>query len=139
VGTSLDVSVDAPALDMAYKLEVYAGKPRRKCSAGKATWPGAKQVFRERGADGEYLADHVVELGEQPAGQALLEEVMRGGQRVRGARTALIDARAYCQRELRALPTELRDLRAGPSFYPTYISSTLRSMTERLDAQIRAS
>jgi nicotinate phosphoribosyltransferase len=138
VGTSLDVSADAPALDMAYKLEVYAGKPRRKCSAGKATWPGVKQVFRERTADGEYLADHVVELGEQPAGQALLEEVMRGGQRVRGARTSLSAARAYCQQELQALPMELHDLRAGPSFYPTYISATLRSMAERLDAELRA-
>jgi nicotinate phosphoribosyltransferase len=139
VGTSLDISADVPVLDMAYKLEEYAGKPRRKCSPGKATWPGAKQVFRERGADGEYLADHVVELGEQPAGQALLEEVMRGGQRVGGARTSLTDARAYCQKELEALPLELRDLRAGPSFYPAYISAALRSMAEQLDAEMRSS
>jgi nicotinate phosphoribosyltransferase len=41
VGTHLDVSADAPALDMAYKLESYAGRGRRKRSAGKATWPGA--------------------------------------------------------------------------------------------------
>ncbi|HET7198296.1 MAG TPA: nicotinate phosphoribosyltransferase, partial [Burkholderiales bacterium] len=40
VGTALDVSSDAPALDMAYKLEEYAGQPRRKSSPGKATWPG---------------------------------------------------------------------------------------------------
>lgn len=46
IGTRLDVSADAPSLDCAYKLEEYAGKPRRKCSAGKATLPGRKQVFR---------------------------------------------------------------------------------------------
>jgi nicotinate phosphoribosyltransferase len=38
VGTALDVAADAPALDMAYKLQEYAGKARRKCSPGKATW-----------------------------------------------------------------------------------------------------
>ena len=37
---------DAPALDCAYKLQEYAGQPRRKRSEGKATWPGRKQVYR---------------------------------------------------------------------------------------------
>src|SRR5262249_2959784 len=59
VGTSLAVSVDVPALDMVYKLQQYAGKPRRKRSSGKATWPGIKQVFRERAGSGEYLRDRV--------------------------------------------------------------------------------
>jgi len=44
VGTSLTTSSDAPALDCAYKLQEYDGKPRRKRSEGKATWPGRKQV-----------------------------------------------------------------------------------------------
>jgi len=39
VGTSLTTSSDVPALDCAYKLEEYAGLPRRKRSVGKATWP----------------------------------------------------------------------------------------------------
>ena len=46
VGTSLTTSSDAPALDCAYKLQEYAGVPRRKRSQGKATWPGRKQVWR---------------------------------------------------------------------------------------------
>ena len=46
VGTSLTTSSDVPALDCAYKLQEYAGLPRRKHSAGKATWPGRKQVWR---------------------------------------------------------------------------------------------
>jgi nicotinate phosphoribosyltransferase len=33
VGTALDTSADAPALDMAYKLQEYAGRPRRKRSS----------------------------------------------------------------------------------------------------------
>src|SRR5690606_19803493 len=46
IGTALDISSDAPAFDCAYKLQEYAGKPRRKRSEGKATWPGRKQVYR---------------------------------------------------------------------------------------------
>ena len=30
IGVSLDASIDAPALDCAYKLQEYAGTPRRK-------------------------------------------------------------------------------------------------------------
>src|SRR5690606_4162166 len=52
VGTRLDTSADAPYLDCAYKLQEYGGRPRRKRSEGKATWPGQKQVFRKRAADG---------------------------------------------------------------------------------------
>ena len=47
MGTCLGAPEDAPTLDMVYKLNAYAGRPRRKQSAGKANWPGAKQVFRE--------------------------------------------------------------------------------------------
>jgi nicotinate phosphoribosyltransferase len=46
VGTSLTTSSDVPAIDCVYKLQDYAGTPRRKRSAGKATWPGRKQVWR---------------------------------------------------------------------------------------------
>jgi nicotinate phosphoribosyltransferase len=46
VGTRVDTSCDAPYLDCAYKLQEYAGQPRRKRSEGKTTWPGRKQVYR---------------------------------------------------------------------------------------------
>src|SRR5206468_13061473 len=52
LGTRIDTSADAPYLDSAYKLEEYAGRPRRKRSEGKATWPGRKQVYRRHGSDG---------------------------------------------------------------------------------------
>jgi nicotinate phosphoribosyltransferase len=55
VGTSLTTSSDAPALDCAYKLQEYAGKPRRKRSEGKATWPGRKQVWRSSGTTGAFI------------------------------------------------------------------------------------
>ena len=46
VGTSLVTSADAPSLDAVYKLQEYAGKPRRKRAQGKSTRPGRKQVYR---------------------------------------------------------------------------------------------
>ena len=57
IGTSLTTSSDAPALDCAYKLQEYAGRPRRKRSSGKATWPGRKQVWRRYGPDGRLVGD----------------------------------------------------------------------------------
>jgi nicotinate phosphoribosyltransferase len=59
VGTALDTSIDAPALDAVYKLQAYAGVARRKRSEGKATWPGAKQVCRAFDASGQMLRDIV--------------------------------------------------------------------------------
>src|SRR5690606_5210661 len=47
IGTRLSVSEDAPSLDCAYKLHEYAGKPCRKRSPGKESWPGPRQVFRQ--------------------------------------------------------------------------------------------
>lgn len=59
VGTELDISADAPYLDCAYKLQEYEGQARRKRSAGKATWPGRKQIFRTGGADGRHAGDTI--------------------------------------------------------------------------------
>ncbi len=133
VGTALDVSADAPALDMAYKLQEYAGKPRRKRSPGKATWPGVKQVFRERGPTGEYLSDRVVRHDEQAAGEPLLIEVMRNGRRSLQP-PALSAVREHCGTEMRALPPRLRELRGAVTPYPVSISDTLQAVAARLDA-----
>ena len=46
VGAKLAVPADAPSLDSACKLVAYAGRPVMRLSPGKATEPGAKQVYR---------------------------------------------------------------------------------------------
>jgi nicotinate phosphoribosyltransferase len=46
VGTRMGVSADAPYLDSVYKLVAYDERPVMKLSPGKATQPGAKQVYR---------------------------------------------------------------------------------------------
>ena len=136
VGTALDVAADAPALDMAYKLQEYAGKARRKCSPGKATWPGVKQVFRERGTQRQIVRDAVALSEEVVAGEALLVEVMREGRAV-APPTPLAQIRAYCLQEVQALPATLQDLQQSTGAVPVRISDALRALAAQLDAEIR--
>ncbi len=128
VGTSLDVSADSPSLDMAYKLQQYAGKPRRKRSPGKETWPGAKQVFRERDSNGFMGCDRITLDGEErAAGEPLLEEVMRGGRPI-GSPPGLDAIRTRCRSEIERLPPALRVLEDGPTAYPVLISDAVRAL-----------
>ena len=109
IGTSLTTSSDVPALDCAYKLQEYAGLARRKRSAGKATWPGRKQVWRRYGPDGRMAGD-ILSLESDPhAGEPLIELVMKDGRRVASTPT-LADIRARAAHDLERLPEPLRDL-----------------------------
>ena len=103
IGVSLDVSIDAPALDCAYKLQEYAGKPRRKLSEGKATWPGRKQVWRAYDAEGRMRGDILSLESDKQPGETLIVQVMRGGKRVAPAPT-LAQIRERAARELARLP-----------------------------------
>jgi len=130
VGTSLTTSSDAPALDCAYKLQEYAGKPRRKRSEGKATWPGRKQVWRLRSETGEFSRDIVDLEGERHIGDGLLRPVMRVGRRT-GDEKSLQEIRAHTSDQLGRLPVALRCLE--PFTYPVEIGPELRHLADRLD------
>jgi nicotinate phosphoribosyltransferase len=130
IGTSLTTSSDAPALDCAYKLQEYAGVSRRKLSAGKATWPGRKQVWRRYQPDGALAGDTVTLESELRDGEPLLRPVMRGGQRV-GPRPTLQQARDVARDQLARLPAPLR--RLEPFAYPVEISEALHRLAAELD------
>jgi nicotinate phosphoribosyltransferase len=134
VGTSLTTSSDAPALDCAYKLQEYAGVPRRKRSSGKATWPGRKQVWRSI-SGGVFAHDLVALDGDQYAHEPLLQPMMRGGQRV-GPAPSLTQIRDHSQGQFAQLPEPLRQLQ--PFRYPVEISSRLRSLAAELDRKEQA-
>ena len=70
IGTSLTTSFDVPALDCAYKLQEYAGLPRRKRSTGKATWPGRKQVWRQLRPGRPHVRGHSLRRGRQSVRRA---------------------------------------------------------------------
>lgn len=131
IGTHLDTSEDAPYLDSAYKLEEYAGIPKRKRSAGKATWPGVKQVFRRFDRNGLMCGD-TISLADSPVeGQPLLELVMKNGRLVKKL-PSLDEIRRYTAHQLRALPENLKTLKEA-SAYPVDISSALTDLAELVD------
>jgi nicotinate phosphoribosyltransferase len=91
IGVNLDASIDAPSLDCAYKLQEYGGRPKRKLSEGKATWPGRKQVWRTYDADGRMRGDVLSLDGDAQTGDMLIEAVMHANasrQRPRWCKSA---------------------------------------------------
>jgi len=135
IGTSLTTSTDWPALDCAYKLVAYAGEPRRKRSEGKATWPGAKQVWRSY-ENGRMAGDRLGLAEERQEGEPLLVPVMRGGRRI-GPLPTLVEARERCARELAALPDPLRGPEPADPPYPVEPTEALRALAATCDRRQR--
>ncbi|MGW4592717.1 nicotinate phosphoribosyltransferase [Amycolatopsis thermoflava] len=133
VGTKVGVSADAPSLDTAYKLVSYAGRPVLKLSTGKATLPGAKQVYR--GAPGE--PDLLALRSERPPSrrEPLLVPVMTGGQHV--GESTVAGARRWFERDLERLPARARRLR-DPAPLELVTSPALRSLAGRLGGDAAA-
>jgi nicotinate phosphoribosyltransferase len=131
IGTHLDTSEDAPYLDCAYKLQQYAGIPRRKRSEGKATWPGVKQVYRRFDADGLLAGDTITLMDAPCTGRPLLKAIMLGGELVETLPT-LERIRLYAEDQLNRLPENLRVLKNAQP-YPVWISAELCALTENMD------
>ncbi|MCZ0934353.1 MAG: nicotinate phosphoribosyltransferase [Gemmatimonadetes bacterium] len=133
VGAALTVSADEPTLDSVYKLQEYAGRPRRKRSEGKATWPGRKQVFRTR--EGGRLAGDVLGLEDEAvSGEALLRPVARAGARLRPD-PSLEEIRERVRASLATLPAELRALESAGTPFPVEPSSGVRDLARQVDRQ----
>lgn len=136
VGTRMNTSADHPYLDCAYKLEEYRGRPRRKRSEGKATWPGRKQVFRRSDGAGAFVGDMLSVDGDRQEGEPLLATVMRGGRR--SARSpALAEVRERATRQLACLPAALKTLDAAAS-YPVGVAPRLVELAREADAAQQA-
>jgi len=143
IGTSLTTSSDVPAIDCVYKLQEYAGVPRRKRSEKKATWPGRKQVWRRYDASGRMAGDRIAldrdpstakmeaAAGEEP----LVHCVMRNGRRS-GPRPSLDEIRARAKRDLERLPEPLRRLEPDAN-YPVEIGADLVDLAALVDSRIR--
>ncbi len=130
VGTSVATSSDHPALDAVYKLQEYDGRARRKRSAGKATWPGRKQVYRHHAPDGTFERDVVTLESDAQPGEPLLRKAMAGGRRLNQPRLA--EARAHALSQLAHLPRALRTLQLAAT-YPVEIAPALRALAREVD------
>jgi nicotinate phosphoribosyltransferase len=134
IGTSLTTSSDVAALDCAYKLEEYAGLPRRKHSAGKATWPGRKQVWRQYGPDGRMSGDIISIEGDQQPGEPLIHMVMQNGRRTAPS-PRLNEIRDRAARDLARLPEPLRSLEPGACF-SVKVADALVELAQETDKRL---
>lgn len=134
VGTAMTTSSDAPSLDCAYKLQEYAGRPTRKRSEGKATWPGRKHVYRYLASDTRLSHDIVTTDRDRRPGEPLLRPVMKEGRRLELA-PDLGEVRQYAAAQLGQLPESLRALEIGPS-YDVQISPDLQSLAQAVDRSL---
>jgi len=135
IGVNLAVSQDAPAFDCAYKLQEYAGKPKRKLSEGKATWPGRKQVWRAYDVQGRMSGDILSVESDKQKGEPLIMPVMRGGKRIAPSPT-LDEIRKRAAADLARLPEPLRQLEPGAA-YPVDVAEALKTLAAQADAKTR--
>ena len=129
VGTKMGVSADQPFLDLVYKLVEVDGRPVLKLSAGKATLPGRKQVWRIR--EGGVATHDVLGLANSAGdGEPLLREVMRDGRATWSE--PLVESRERTRRERGSLPEAVRSL-AGKS-YEVRVGADVAALRDRLSA-----
>ena len=133
IGTRMITAADAPYLDCAYKLVEYAGWPRRKRSAGKATWPGRKQIYRHFDDSGCMAHDILTVEDDRGTGKPLIKPVMRSGRRLQPP-PALKECRERVKKSMATLPPSLRQLQQAPA-YEVRISKALRKCTAEVDAR----
>jgi nicotinate phosphoribosyltransferase len=133
VGTSLGAGGEGPTMETVYKLVSYDGRPSRKTSAGKATWPGAKQVWRHPHWSSDHL--ELADGGSSPADAIpLLETVMRDGQRTAEGRRTLAEAHQHFADQWGDLPEPFKALSSPPK-YLVVPSQPLQLLAEELDAR----
>ena len=162
VGTELATSYDSPALSAVYKLAGLERdgriEMRIKLSEGKATYPGAKQVWRftedagKYGRDAVSFSDETAPESDHGSWQPMLVRVMKDGRIIgdsfasgdeeapieiaRQARLSRLDqARNRAVEELKRLPDELLAL-DGEASYPVTFSKRLIGEQARLKSEL---
>lgn len=126
VGTNFATSADAPTLETVYKLVAVDGRPMAKRSTGKATLPGAKQVWRRPGFGGDVLGLWD-ESNPAPGAEPLLEEIDLVADV--GDAEAVAAARERFEADWSALPEQYRDL-TNPTRYAVDVSAGLQALDD---------
>jgi nicotinate phosphoribosyltransferase len=106
-----------------------------KLSSSKLLLPGQKQVFRLID-HGRMVRDVLARQEETLPGEALLQPVMRHGQRLAASRVPVDLVRQHVSAQLALLPLELKRLDAVQTPYTVDISEALRTATAQLQRQL---
>ncbi|MDD4980734.1 MAG: nicotinate phosphoribosyltransferase [Candidatus Omnitrophica bacterium] len=140
VGTNMGVSIDAPCLDVVYKISEVTGEngkflPTMKLSRGKITYPSRKQVFRVLGARGDFIKDILGLDKEKIRGRPLLIKVVEKG-RIIYKMPSLEKVRAFVRDSLSKITRDLKDIYFKVE-YPVLISPQLKKIRHSLSSQLR--
>ncbi|MBD1843108.1 nicotinate phosphoribosyltransferase [Cyanobacteria bacterium FACHB-63] len=122
LGTQL---VTGAPVNGVYKLVEIDGIPVMKEAAGKVTYPGRKQIFRQAG-----VRDRLGLTTEDPNGEIpLLQLVFKQGQRVSEPET-INQIRDRARKNVQSLPESARQLE-NPTALPVELSEALTQLTDR--------
>ncbi|MDD2752525.1 MAG: nicotinate phosphoribosyltransferase [Candidatus Omnitrophica bacterium] len=141
VGTNMGTSIDAPCLDVIYKLSEVTDEEKKfvpvmKLSKAKATLPGRKQVFRLEDKKGKFLRDILALEGEGLAGRPLLKKVVASGKII-SKQVPLEKTRALVKENLSRFPAGLFNV-YGTYDYAVTISPGLKRLKASLSKQLGA-
>ena len=131
VGTNMGTSIDAPSLDVIYKISEVTNEdgrflPTMKLSKGKVTYPGRKQVFRIQDKRGRFVKDILGLEKEKIRARPLLKKVVERG-RVIYKPPSLDKIRESLKNNLSGFPQKLKDI--IPRYrYPVIISPQLKKL-----------
>ncbi len=139
VGTRMGASVDAPSLDVIYKIaevtnDEGAFVPTMKFSKKKVTLPGRKQVFRVKDRKGFYVRD-IIGLEDGGVGESMLQIVMHAGEVIYAPRS-LDEVRAGTLKNISRLKAPYKRLRRVVE-YPVAVSAGLNKMVRRLTLDLK--
>lgn len=144
VGTAIVLSPDSPSFGAVYKLVEVDDRrgvptPVAKRAPGKASYGGAKALWRKYDADGVAREDIIALASESPGGTPLFTELMRNGIRVSpmSEREATSAARNHAIAAMKTLPAAQRVIALEETTpvaeqYPVSISEAVRKL-EMLD------
>jgi len=139
VGTNMGTSIDAPCLDVIYKISEITDEdgnflPTMKLSQAKVTYPGRKQVFRVRDKKGRFVKDILGLEKENIQGRPLLVKVVDKGKIIYKL-PSLDCIRSLVQKSLRSFSEQLKDINAKYK-YPVRISPGLAKLRRDLAGQL---
>ncbi len=139
VGTNMGTSIDAPSLDVIYKISEITDEegnflPTMKLSLGKVTYPGRKQVFRIRDKKGKFIKDILGLDKEDVPGKPLLVKVVDKGK-ITYKCPSLHSIRSFVEKSLSRFPDRLKDINAKYR-YPVIISRRLAQLRKKIAGQL---